>query len=140
MDATPYGVYGGTARLVGAKSYQDFSSGSSGGTKLMGSRENDLGAQKPGINLQKLAGIEDAAAQDRMRALEEKLRRTEHERDEAKHSNEKSNTILTNRIRRLEQQLTNINTGTSNEVRGLVSLVLRLSGRSVYNVCVHACM
>jgi len=54
-------------------------------------------------------------AQDRVRALEERLCRTERERDEAKRSMERSNIVLNNRIRHLEEQLNNI-TGTRNEV------------------------
>ena len=54
-------------------------------------------------------------AEDRVRALEERLRRTERERDEAKRSMERSNIVLNNRIRRLEEQLNNI-TGAINEV------------------------
>lgn len=108
LDATPYGLQGlgGSSSIgIGGANFN-----------LMGSRENDLGLQKPGINLQNLGGIEDPAAQDRVRVLEEKLRRTEHERDESKRSMERANAVLNNRIRRLEEQLTNVSSGTSNEV------------------------
>ena len=118
LDAASYGMYGDAARLAGAKPDQDFSGSSSGGIGIANmtmSRENDLGAQKPGINLQNLGGIEDAAAQERIRALQEKLLKAEQERDESKRNMERSNAMLNNRIRRLEEQLTNI-TGASNEV------------------------
>ena len=116
--ATPYQMYGDTARLGGAKPDQDFSGSSSGGitsANMTVSRENDLGAQKPGINLQNLGGMEDTAAQERIKALEEKLLKTEQERDESRRSMERSNAVLNNRIRRLEDQLSNI-TGANSEV------------------------
>ena len=48
-------------------------------------RDTDLGTQKGRINLQNLGGgIEDATAQERVRVLEEKLRKAEHEREESK--------------------------------------------------------
>ena len=113
-DAAPYGLYSDTAHL---KSDQDFSGGHIGGTNLMGSRETELGTQKGGIHLQHLGGgTDDATAQSSVRALEERLRKAEHERDESKRSMERTNAQLNNRIRRLEQQLTSINSGTSNEV------------------------
>ena len=113
LDAAPYGMYGDAARLVGAKQDQDFGGGI-GSANVMMSRENDLGAQKPGINLQNLSGIEDVGAQERVRALQEKLLKAEQERDESKRSMERSNAVLNNRIRRLEEQL-NV-TSAGNEV------------------------
>ena len=113
LDPAPYGMYGDAARLVGAKPNQDFGGGIGSSNMLM-SRENDLGGQKPGINLQNLGGIEDAGAQERVRALQEKLLKAEQERDESKRNMERSNAMLNNRIRRLEDQL-NI-TGAGNEV------------------------
>ena len=110
-DAT---MYGDAARLIGAKPDQDFSFGGSSSSNMM-SRENDLAPQKPGIDLQKLGGIEDTAAQEKIRALEEKLLKTEQEKEEMKRNMERSNTVLNNRIRRLEEQLTKV-TGPSNEV------------------------
>ena len=109
-DPTPY-----MAHLVSAKSDQNFSGG---GVNLMGNRDTDLGTQKGGINLQNLGGgMEDATAQDRVRVLEEKLHKAEHERDESKRSMERTNAQLNNRIRRLEQQLNTIGSGgATNEV------------------------
>ena len=111
-DAT---MYGDAARFVGAKPNQDFSSGGISSSNVMVGRENDLAPQKPGIDLQKLGGIEDTTAQERIRALEEKLLKTEQEKEETKRNMERSNTVLNSRIRRLEDQLTKI-TGSSNEV------------------------
>lgn len=118
LDAAPYGIYSDTARLVGAKPDQDFSSGSPGGidrVNVMMGKQNELGSQKPGINLQNLGNIEDMVTQDKVRALEEKLQRAEHERDESKRNMERSNLVLNGRIRRLEEQLNTL-TGANNEV------------------------
>ena len=116
-DAIPYGLYSDTTYPVSTKSDQDFSGGYVGGTNFMGSKETDLGPQKGGIHLQHLGGdIEDATAQSTIRALEEKLHKAEHERDESKRSMERTNAQLNNRIRRLEQQVTNMSSGGSNEV------------------------
>jgi len=131
LDATPYSD---TARLVGAKPDQDFNWGSSGDIASPESRENDVALQKQGINLQRLGGIEDTTAQDRVRTLEERLRKTEGERDEAKRGMERSNAMLNNRIRRLEEQLGNI-TGAGNEV----SLYMSYFKVSVY-IQYHLCM
>ena len=106
-DAAPYGD---ATRLVGDK---HFGGGICSANMTM-SRENDLGGQKPGINLQNLGGIEDAGAQERVRALQEKLLKAEQERDESKRNMERSNAVLNNRIRCLEEQL-NI-TSVGNEV------------------------
>ena len=73
---------------------------------MYGDAAHLVGAQKPGINLENLA-------QERIRALQENLLTAEQERDESKRTMERSNAMLNNRIRRLEEQLTN---GASNEV------------------------
>ena len=69
-----------------------------------------------GMNLQRLGSLGNTAGQDRVKLLEEKLFKTERKKEEAKRSMERSNAVLNNRIKRLEEQLTNIGGGTSREV------------------------
>ena len=122
MDTTPYGLYGGEIdriHLVGARPDEGFSDNSSplgGGASAVTGKESDPGLQRPGINLQNLTGIEDVTAQGKIRELEEKLHKTELDRDEAKRSMERSNAMLTNRIRRLETQLGNVSGTSGSEV------------------------
>ena len=128
LDTTPYGGYGDTVtgreqRLVAAAaSHQDVGQSSSdahGGVMAFMGKEHDLGVgQKPGIDLQKLQGVENTATQGKIRELEEQLQSKDQEKIEIKRTMERANAVLTNRIRRLEDQLKAMpnSTGSSNEV------------------------
>jgi len=127
-DTTAYGGYGGMLvgrdrHVAAAASNQDVgqSSDTYGGANVMAlmGKERDIGvAQKPGIDLQKLQGVEDIVTQGKIKELEEQLQSKEQEKNEVKRTMERTNAVLNNRIRRLEEQLKNMlsSTGSSNEV------------------------
>ena len=126
LDAT----YGRDRHVAAAASHQDVGQSSSdayGGANVMAfmGKERNIGAaQKPGIDLQKLQGVEDIAIQAKIKELEVQLHSKEQEKSEIKRNMDRTNAQLTNRIRRLEDQLKNIpsSTGGSNEVSSLVRM------------------
>ncbi|XP_065906919.1 uncharacterized protein [Dysidea avara] len=120
LDTTPYGR---DRHVAAAASHQDVGQSSSdayGGANVitfMGKERNIGTAQKPGIDLQKLHGVEDTATQGKIRELEEQLQSKQQEKNEVKRTMERANAVLNNRIRRLEDQLKTMpsSTGGSNE-------------------------